>query len=146
MTKFRAALREEERARDIKSESVKCLKGDDSIVLLAELLKLGRVGTAKVFLHLLAVLVELEGGHGLDAARLRDVSGLVDIHLAEDDVRVGGGELFEFGLDHVAGGAPRGEEVHDDDFARVVREHGVKLSLVGDQGGHGDSLLAENRL
>ena len=51
------------------------------------LLELVRVG-AHHLVELLALFHEVEGGHGRDAGRLRDLLVLVDVDLDEDDVGV----------------------------------------------------------
>ena len=67
---------------------------------------------ARELVHLLAALVELEGGHRLDAALLRDLRVLVDVHFDEDYVRHLLGELREDRRDMLAGPAPRRSEVN----------------------------------
>lgn len=97
-------------------------------VLLDEGLEL--VAGADDLLELLAVLEEEEGGDGGDAVLSREVAGLVDVDLEEDDVGVLLGEGDELGGHHPAGAAPGGEEVDDDELAGSVGHLGVPLLLV----------------
>jgi len=71
---------------------------------------------------LLAVLEELEGGHGADRELLGNVGKLIDVDLVE----VGVGELVavldDGGGDDFAGTAPCGEAVDNDEVVFGVRE------------------------
>ena len=64
--------------------------------------------------HLGIVLHEDEGGHGADVELLGGVFSLVDVDLQEDDVFEGLGHLLDLRGDHLAGTAPRREEVDHD--------------------------------
>ena len=61
----------------------------------------------------LAVLEELERGHGAHVELLRHVRGGVDVDLVETDLRVVLGKLVQLGRDHLARRAPLGEAVDD---------------------------------
>lgn len=56
--------------------------------------------------HLGPILEELEGGHGLDAFRSRNLVGLVDVDLNKDDIGIFLGHLFKVGGDESAWSAP----------------------------------------
>ena len=71
------------------------------------------VGTGHL-LHLDAVGVQLEGGHGGDAALRGDVVEVVHVDLDKDDVGVLGGEFLEVGADLLAWAAPGRGEVDED--------------------------------
>lgn len=77
---------------------------------------------------LLAALEDDEGGHSADAELLRDVGDLIDVHL--DEVCGGEllGELDDLRRDHLAGAAPRGEAVKDDD---LILEGGGEFLFAG---------------
>ena len=67
--------------------------------------------------NLVAALVDLEGGHALDAGGLSSVGSGVDVNLVEGNV-VGtfGSDLSEDGADSLAGWAPGSGEVNDHGF------------------------------
>ena len=67
--------------------------------------QLGYVGTLNHG-HLGPILEELEGGHGLDAFRSRNLLGVVDVDLNKDDIGIVLGHLFKVGGDESAGPAP----------------------------------------
>eukprot|EP00053_Salpingoeca_punica_P008611 m.77034 g.77034 ORF g.77034 m.77034 type:complete len:398 (-) comp14674_c1_seq9:234-1427(-) len=64
--------------------------------------------------NLLAVVEDLEGGHGGDLALLRGLGVGVDVDLEEVDAGVLGGQALEDRADHAAGRAPGGGKVNDD--------------------------------
>ena len=72
------------------------------------------------FLNLDSVGVQLERGHGGDAALRGDVVEVVHVDLDEDDVGVLGGEFLEVGADLLAWAAPGRGEV-DEDLGRDGR-------------------------
>ena len=98
--------------------------GDNSLELVDLRLEAVEVG-ATDHVDLVAALEELEGGHGLDATVLSDLSSLINVNLHEDGVRNLGRELLELGLDHLTRGAPGGGEVDDDEL--VLLEQLVEL-------------------
>lgn len=93
---------------------------------------------------LLSVLEDHKGRHGADAEFLGDVGDFVDVELVEAGVRVGVGELDDFGGDGFAGGAPGGHAV-DDHEGRVgegfvvggFAGEGISLMILGGGGGGG---------
>jgi len=68
---------------------------------------------------LVAILEEDEGGHGSDAEFLCHFGYLIDIELVEFSVRVNVGELDDLRRNDLAGTAPYGEAVEDDDGVLV---------------------------
>lgn len=100
-------------------------------------LESGNVGTDDLS-DALAVLVDVEGGHGADANLGGDVGQLVDVDLVEGDVGVLLAELLDLGGDGLAGTAPGGEEVdHGDALAGLLGE--LRLAVV-------DGWLADSSL
>ncbi len=61
-----------------------------------------------------AAFVELESGHGLDAARSSSLLIRIDINLCKNDRRKFFLHFFVNGRDHLAWSAPRRREVNDD--------------------------------
>ena len=90
------------------------------------------VGTAHLS-NFIAALVELEGGHGLDAYVLRGLLVGINVDLDEDGV----GELFlhsnEFGADHLAGRAPGGSEVNDNELVTGRGKALIVFSFVSEE-------------
>merc|ERR1719198_195434 len=85
---------------------------------------------ARELVHLGAVLVVLEGGHGLDAARPRRLLVLVHVDLDKDHVGHLLRELLEDRSDALARPAPRGGEVDHHELVAGVGEGLVKRRLV----------------
>lgn len=135
------------------------LLGDDNLkVLLDGVLNIDNVG-ANNLMHLLAVLVEHEGGHSADTDMTSDIlhikkkppkiikhtfslkhtrcistyGSIIHIDLGKDDVSVLVGELLQLGSDQLARAAPGGVEVNDDLFslisANVSSEGGLNSTL-----------------
>lgn len=77
---------------------------------------------------LFSVLEEQKGRHGADAELLRDVADLVNVDLEELGLRVLFAELGDLGGDDLAGAAPSGEAVEDDERVGVGTED---LGVVG---------------
>ena len=72
-----------------------------------------------------ALLVELEGGHGLDPLSLGCLVVGIHVHLVEENVRKLVGQGRVLGLDRLAGPAPAGSEI--DDHQLPVGELGQSL-------------------
>ena len=78
-----------------------------------------RVGTDNLT-NLLAVLEDQESRHGADTELSSDVGELVDIDLVELGVGVLLAEGVDLGRDRLAGTAPVGVGVDDDDALRLL--------------------------
>lgn len=88
-------------------------------MLLDGSLQRGRVGADNLF-DLLAALEEHEGGHGTHAQVGGHIAQLVDIDLVELGVGVLLAELGDLGGDGLAGTAPGGEAVEDDELLALL--------------------------
>merc|ERR1719345_65776 len=90
-----------------------------------------------------AILPDLEGRHGADAALRADILAFVNVHLDELKRSVAGslGELDEVRADHLAGAAPRGGEV--DDHGLGAGHELIELGLVGDLLDHDEEKKGE---
>jgi len=97
--------------------------------LLDGLLESGGVG-ADDLLGLLALLEEEEGGHGADAKLLAHVGDLIDVNLDKVDLAVLllVGEVDKDGGNGLAGTAPGGEGINDDEV--MLLQGSVELGLV----------------
>ena len=82
--------------------------------LLDQLVQIGLTQGARLFVDLLAVLEDGQGGDGLDAGGRSQVLVLVDVHLAEDGVGVLLTGLVVDGAESLAGAAPGSPEVNED--------------------------------
>jgi len=98
-------------------------------VLLDQLLQLVGVGPHQLR-DLGVALHEDEGWHGADVELLCGVLGLVNVDLEEDDVFVGLGHFLDLGRDHLAGAAPRREEIDHDKFVSGIVELLLELGKI----------------
>lgn len=78
--------------------------------------------------NLLAVLEEQESRHGSDAQLHRYIVHFVDVDLEELGLRVLFAELGDLGRDDLAGPAPGGEAIEDDECRGIGAED---IGLVG---------------
>mgnify|MGYP001636188979 CR=1 FL=1 len=93
----------------------------------------GGVSTLDLLIEF-TILVEAEGRHGRDSVGSSNLGEVIDVDLVELDVGVGIAELLEGRSDGLAGTAPGGVEV-DDNEAGGISDLGLVLLGTGEEGG-----------
>ena len=81
--------------------------------MFADRLTDGCLVSSTDLVDLFAALEELEGRHGLNTSLLCSFTILVDIYFHEDHIREFLSHRLQLGRNHLAGRAPRREEVDD---------------------------------